>query len=381
MTRSRSLSSSVPAPGKVPADMNAADPTPSGRPVAPDERVWPAVSVIMPVLDEERHLAEAVAGVLAQEYPGELELLLALGPSRDRTDEIARELAAADPRVRLVANPAGRTPAGLNAALGAARHGVVVRVDGHGVLSDHYIRTAVAELERTGAANVGGIMNAEGQTDFERAVAWAYTSPFGLGGAKFHLGGQAGPADTVYLGVFRREVLDRLGGFDEHFVRAQDWELNYRIRAAGETVWFTPDLVVSYRPRPNLRALARQFLKTGQWRREVVRRYPDTANVRYLAAPAVTVAVAAGTAAGLAGLVGPSWLLIGWLAPAGYAAGVTAAALLAGRGLPAKARAWLPPVLATMHLTWGAGFLLGSRDAARSRRADHDATAAGGPAT
>lgn len=363
--------------------MNAAEPSRTGRPNTPDERVWPAVSVIMPVLDEERHLAAAVAGVLAQEYPGELELVLALGPSRDRTDDIARELAAADPRIRLVPNPAGRTPAGLNAALGVARHGIVVRVDGHGVLSDHYIRTAVAELERTGAANVGGIMNAEGQTDFERAVAWAYTSPFGLGGAKFHLGGQAGPADTVYLGVFRREVLDRLGGFDEHFVRAQDWELNYRIRAAGETVWFTPDLVVSYRPRPHLRALARQFLKTGQWRREVVRRYPDTANVRYLAAPAVTVGVGVGTATGLAGLVGPSWLLVGWLAPAGYALGVLGAAALAGRGLPPKARAWLPAVLATMHLTWGAGFLAGSRDAARSRRAAEapDGAAAGGPAT
>ncbi|WP_051426662.1 glycosyltransferase family 2 protein [Jiangella gansuensis] len=347
--------------------MNAADPT---RTPPAGDRAWPAVSVIMPVLDEERHLAEAVAGVLAQEYPGELELVLALGPSRDGTDEIARELAAADPRVRLVANPAGRTPAGLNAALGVARHGIVVRVDGHGVLSDSYIRTAVETLEKTGAANVGGIMHAEGQTDFERAVAWAYTSPFGLGGGRFHVGGEAGPADTVYLGVFRREVLDQLGGFDEHFRRAQDWELNYRIRAAGHTVWFTPELTVSYRPRPHLRALAKQFFKTGQWRREVVRRYTDTASVRYLAAPAVTVAVAAGTVAGVAALVGaPGWLLLGWLAPAGYASGVTGAALLAGRGLPAGARLRLPAVLATMHLTWGAGFIAGSRDAARSRRA------------
>jgi GT2 family glycosyltransferase len=114
------------------------------------------------------------------------------------------------------------------------------------------------------------------------------SSPLGIGGARFNLGGRPGPADTVYLGVFRRDVLERLGGYDEQFVRAQDWELNHRIRRAAEIVWFTPDLVVTYRPRHSLAALARQFFRTGQWRREVIRRYPETASLRYLAAPAVT---------------------------------------------------------------------------------------------
>jgi glycosyltransferase involved in cell wall biosynthesis len=325
-------------------------------------RAWPAVSVIMPVLDEERHLAEAVAGVLDQDYAGELELVLALGPSHDRTGDIAAGLALADRRVRLVDNPSGRTAEGLNAAIKAARHGVVVRVDGHGVLSPGYVSGAVEALDRTGAANVGGIMRAEGVTDFERAVARAMTSPLGIGAARFHIGGPAGPADTVYLGAFRRDVLERLGGYDEHFTRAQDWELNYRIRQAGETVWFTPDLVVTYRPRSNLRALAGQFYRTGRWRREVVRRYPETANLRYLAAPVVTAAVGLGVLAGLVGtLGGPRWLALGWLAPAGYAIGVVVAGLVEGRGLPWRARAWLPAVLATMHLGWGAGFVLGSR--------------------
>ena len=103
-----------------------------------------------------------------------------------------------------------------------------------------YVRVAVDEIRRTGAANVGGIMRAVGETDFECAVARAMTSPLGIGAAPFYLGGPAGPASSVYLGVFRREVLYRLGGYDEHFARAQDWELNHRIRAAGETVWFTP---------------------------------------------------------------------------------------------------------------------------------------------
>lgn len=321
-------------------------------------RTWPAVSVIMPVLNEERHLAAAVTHVLDQDYPGELELVIALGPSSDRTGEIARGLAERDARVRLVENPAGRTPHGLNAAIKASRHDIIVRVDGHGLLSEGYIRRAVEALQETGAANVGGIMQAEGETDFERAVACAMTSPLGIGSAAFHVGGEAGPADTVYLGAFRRDVLDRLGGYDEHFVRAQDWELNYRIRRAGELIWFTPDLKVTYRPRPNLRALASQFFRSGQWRREVVRHYPETASLRYLAPPAVVMAAGLGTVAGVAGLVGaPAWLTLGWLLPGGYAAGVVIAGLVEGRSLPAKAKTWLPAVIATMHLSWGAGFL------------------------
>ena len=329
------------------------------------QQEWPAVSVIMPVRDEERHLREAVARVLGQVYPGELEIVLAVGPSRDRTSEIAAELAERNSQVRIVPNPAGHTPHGLNAAVAAARYGIVVRVDGHGLLSPGYVRRAVELLAETGAANVGGIMQAEGETDFERAVARAMTSPFGIGGARFHLGGKAGPADTVYLGVFRRDVLERLGGYDEHFLRAQDWELNYRIRQAGGIVWFSPDLVVTYRPRRALGALARQFFRAGQWRREVVRRHPDSASPRYLAAPLVTAAVGAGTLAGLAAVAGaPGWLALGGLVPAAYTAGVVVAALVDGRGLPQSSRAWLPIVLAAMHLSWGSGFVVGPKRSA-----------------
>ena len=135
----------------------------------------PAVSVIMPVLNEERHLRGAVRAILAQEYAGEMEVVIALGPSADRTDEIAAELVREDARVHTVPNPTGRTPAALNAAIKASRHPVVVRVDGHGILSPNYIATAVRLLEETGAQNVGGIMHAEGENDWEHAVAAAMT--------------------------------------------------------------------------------------------------------------------------------------------------------------------------------------------------------------
>ena len=137
----------------------------------------------MPVRNEERHLAESVRHVLGQDYPGELELVLAVGPSADRTEEIARELAAADPRVTVVANPSGKIPAALNAAVSAARHAVIARVDGHALLPPGYLRTAVATLTETGAADVGGVMAAEGVTAFQQAVAWGMTSKAGVGSA------------------------------------------------------------------------------------------------------------------------------------------------------------------------------------------------------
>ena len=205
-------------------------------------RVWPPISVIMPILNEERHLRDAVHQVLSQQYDGPIEVVLAVGPSQDRTQEVAEALAAEDPRVRVVPNPTGRTPNALNAAIAATRYDIIARVDGHAMLPPDYLRVAVETLEATGADNVGGIMAAEGITPFEQAVARAMTSKIGVGGARFHTGGEPGPADTVYLGVFRRSALERVGGYDEHFLRAQDWEMNYRIRKTGGLVYFQPQI-------------------------------------------------------------------------------------------------------------------------------------------
>ncbi|TDQ51909.1 glycosyltransferase family 2 protein [Actinorugispora endophytica] len=312
--------------------------------------IWPAVSVVTPILNEERHLASAVRHVLSQDYPGELEVVLAVGPSKDRTQEVADRLAAEDPRVKVVANPTGRTPAGLNAAIAASSHGIVARIDGHAMMPADYLRIAVETLEETGADNVGGIMAAEGETPWERAVAAAMTSRVGVGNARFHTGGEGGPADTVYLGVFRRSALERVQGYDEAFLRAQDWEMNHRIRETGGVVWFQPRMRVSYRPRPSVRTLAKQYFHYGRWRRVVARQHKGTINLRYLAAPAALTGI-------VLGLVGGFLFWPAWLVPAAYAAAIVAASVPLGSGLPLGAKAAIPVALATMHMAWGAGFI------------------------
>ena len=327
----------------------------------------------MPVRNEERHLADSVARVLTQEYPGEFELVLAIGPSKDRTEEIAWQLAAADSRITVVQNPSGKIASAMNAAIKAARHEVITRIDGHALLPDGYLTTAVRTLLETGAADVGGVMAAEGVTAFQQAVAWCMTSPVGMGAAANHTGGEAGPADTVYLGVYRRDAIERAGGYDETMIVAEDWELNYRIRAAGGLIWFTPDLRVTYRPRATLFTLAHQHFRYGRWRRVVARRYPQTVNLRYLASPAAAAANIVGTVVGLAGAAGIAadgsapvrYLVLGLAMPAAYLAGVTGAAAALARRLPLRARAQVPLVLTTMHMTWGLGFLTSPRKLAR----------------
>ena len=310
----------------------------------------PGVSCVMPVLNEERHLRDAVGGVLGQDYEGRLELVLALGPSSDATDAVAAELALEDPRVRFVHNPTGRTPAGLNLAIAASTYDVIVRVDGHAVLPKDYVRVAVETLEATGADNVGGVMAAEGITDFERAVACAMRSKLGVGNAAFHTGGEAGPAPTVYLGVFRREALQRVGGYDEEFARAQDWEMNHRLIESGGLVWFTPELQVAYRPRSDVRALARQYRDYGRWRRVVMRQHRDTVSLRYLAPPIALVGCAVGV------LLAPirTWTLV---APGAYVGLVTVGGLWVGKDEPGRVRVRVPLAVATMHMAWGWGFL------------------------
>jgi glycosyltransferase involved in cell wall biosynthesis len=309
----------------------------------------PGVSVVLPILNEERFLADAIAAILAQEYPGELEVILALGPSRDRTNEIAQSLRANDSRIVLVDNPTGRTAAGLNAAIAASRFEIICRIDGHAEISKSYIRDAVEIMQSSNAVNVGGIMAAVGKTPFEKAVARAMRSPIGVGGARFHVGGVAGPADTVYLGVFQKSALIAAGGYDERFIRAQDWELNFRLREAGGTIWFDPRLAVIYRPRPHLKALAKQYFEYGRWRRAVTRHHKGTVNYRYLAPPLATLAIITSLFAGAT--FGPIYLVPALM----YASAILISSLFIGKSW--SERIALPAVLTTMHLSWGIGFL------------------------
>jgi glycosyltransferase involved in cell wall biosynthesis len=294
----------------------------------------------MPVRNEEKYLASAVESVFAQAAPGKTELILAIAPSVDRTRAIAEELQSRFKTLKIVDNPTGDTASGLNLAIAAASYDVIVRVDAHSQLTENYLTTALEVMRETGAANVGGRMQAVGVSPLQHAVAFGYNNRVGLGGGSFHVGGKAGAVDTVYLGVFQKSWLQKVGGFDPKWVRGQDWELNQRIREAGGVVWFDPRLVVNYFPRSSLSALARQFYQTGVWRGALTRQAPFQSSIRYWIPPLFVVAALFGF---------PLWLYLLFIGLIAFNA----------LELPNGVKLRVLLVLPTMHFSWGIGFWVG----------------------
>ena len=323
------------------------------------------VTFVMPVLNERGYLQRAVETVLAQEVDGPSELILALAPSTDGTNDLAERLAQGEDRIVLVDNPAADIPVGLNRAIRAGRYPTIVRVDAHSELQPGYTRRALATLDRVRAANVGGVMRAEGRTPFQRAVARAYNSPVGLGGGAYHGGHEAGEAESAYLGVMRRSVLEEVGLFDETIRRGEDWELNLRIRRAGYRVWFDPELSVTYWPRESWARLARQFRATGRWRGELVRRFGRGNSLRFFAPPALVVALVLSVVVGVLQLTGmlaggwAAWASVVYLPVLAYIVLIAAWSIGPGGGTGWRDKLWTAAVLPTMHLSWGAGFLAG----------------------
>jgi len=311
----------------------------------------------MPVLDAASTIAEAVASALGQDYEGELEVVIGHGPSRDGTADVLEQYAN-NPRIRVVPNPSGRTPSGLNTAIAASRGEIIVRCDAQTRLSTSYVRRAVEILQETGADNVGGVQTAEGVFFLQRSIAIALKSPLGIGDARHHTGGKPGPTDTVYLGVFRREALKRVGDFDEAQVRNQDYELNWRLRKTGGTVYFHPDLRTIYRPRSSLRGLWRQYWSYGVWKRSMLRKHPHSLRGRQLTPPAFIIGLAVSLV-----LLATPWPWAAAVLPGMYLLALVATTLAQALHHRDPAVIALPVVLPTMHLAWGLGFLIGRKHA------------------
>jgi len=310
---------------------------------------FPPVSVILPILNEERDLSNCISAILQQDYPSEIEVILALGPSEDKTTQIAEKLSASDSRIKLVSNPTGQTAVGLNLAIKVSSNEIICRIDGHSEISNNYVKTAVEILQQKNAVNVGGLMYADSDSGLQRVVAQAMRSKLGVGPSKFHTGGSAGESDTVYLGTYKKAAVLAAGGFDERYIRAQDWELNYRLRKNDGLIWFDPRLQVTYRPRSTFKKLAKQYFQYGRWRRVISRQHINTVNFRYLAPP---FAVATNTLSIFFSIIISPLFITPLLI---YFCALIIGSLFIGRKVVDKLI--MPFVLATMHFSWGIGFI------------------------
>jgi cellulose synthase/poly-beta-1,6-N-acetylglucosamine synthase-like glycosyltransferase len=250
----------------------------------------PVVSIAMPCLNEGPYIEACLRSVLAQDYPPDrLEILVVDGGSTDSTRDIIARVAAQDPRVVLVDNPARLQAAGMNAALQRASGDVIVRMDVHCEYASDYVRRCVEVLERTGACNVGGAQRARAKTAFQRALCAALDSPLGVGGASYRSARNEGFVDTVFLGAFRRCVFEEVGLFDPGAITNEDAELNQRIRLAGGTVYLSRAIVVHYYPRDSFGALARQYFRYGRGRARTLLKHGKLLSLRPVL-PAMLVA-------------------------------------------------------------------------------------------
>jgi succinoglycan biosynthesis protein ExoA len=321
------------------------------------EGLLPFVSVVMPVRNEAGFIERSLGSVLGQDYPADrMEVIVADGMSDDGTREMVCAAAGRDARVRLVDNPGRIAPTALNAALAGARGTIIIRVDGHTEIASDYVRQCVLELERTGADNVGGRMEAEGNGTVRQAIAAATSSPFGVGGARFHYSEAEEWVDTVYLGAWRRTTFDSLGLFDEELVRNQDDEFNYRLRAAGGRILLSPKIRSRYYGRSSLSSLARQYFQYGLWKVRVLQKHPRQMRPRHFIPP---LYVATLLLLALGALFAPA-TRVGLLGGAGiYVVACLFASAAAARRTRFPEALLLPAVFAVLHLSYGIGFLAG----------------------
>jgi succinoglycan biosynthesis protein ExoA len=311
-------------------------------------------SILIPVLNEERYVRDATATMQAQRFDGTVEFLFVDGGSEDRTVEILEELAREDERIRILDNPAGATPNGLNVGLRHARGLFIARMDGHTLYPPEYLARGIERLRRGDVEWVSGPQLAVGTDKWSRRVALALSSLLGTGGAGFRRRmEEETEVDSGFTGVWRRETLEALGGWDERWPVDQDYELAARVRERGGRIVCLPSMAASYIPRNSLRRLLRQYWRYGYYKVKTLRAHPASMRRSHVLPPGVACATLAAFA---------PWRPLRTAGRAGvavYLASILAASVRSSTPENRRDATSLPLVFATMHLSYGLGFLWG----------------------
>lgn len=327
------------------------------RQAYPSDISLPMISVVVPMRNEERHIAECLESLLRQDYPStRVEILVVDGMSEDRSREIVGEFVSRNPNIRLLDNPKRITPTALNIGIRQAKGDVICLVSAHCRLEGDYLSQCVKYLQLTKADNVGGMMRAMGQNYVGEAIALVTSSPFGIGNSKFHYSHREQYVDTVYLGAYPRAVFDRIGLFDERLVRNQDYEFNYRLRRNGGRIFYTPAIKVLYYCRDSVFGLFRQYFQYGFWKAQVIKKHPRSIAPRQLVPP---IFVATLITTGLLGLPNHQFRYLFALVVVSYLIALLISSILIARREGCRFLPVLPLTFSCLHFAWGSGVLWG----------------------
>lgn len=318
------------------------------------------VSVIVPCFNEAGTIRLLLDAIGVQTYPCErIEVLIADGRSTDRTREEIQFWSAAHPdlQVRIVDNPDRAIPAALNRAIEAATGEIIVRLDAHCVPNPDYIERCVAGLAAGLGENVGGRWEIlpGGKSWAARSIAAAASSPIGVGDAKYRYSENGGIVDTVPFGAYRRETLERLGGYDESLLSNEDYDLNVRIRKSGGKIYFDPAIRSVYFARSSFAALAKQYYRYGYWKVAMLAKEPKSIRWRQLLPPLFVLTFGLLVLASLLSETARSMLLLMCIIYAGALLFVSIRT--AGKNDDLGLILGMPLAVCTMHFCWGFGFL------------------------
>jgi succinoglycan biosynthesis protein ExoA len=320
----------------------------------------PSISIIIPCYNEQGTIRNLLEAINAQTFPrADLEVVIADGRSTDGTHTQIAAFSDSHPdlHIKLVDNPRRNIPAGLNCALKEAKGEIIIRLDAHSLPYPDYLERSVADLQAGFGENVGGIWEIYpgAQTWVAQSIAAASSHPLGVGDALYRHADKAAEVDTVPFGAFKRELLAQVGFFDETLLSNEDYEFNARIRKSGGTVWLDPSIRSVYFARPTLGQLSRQYGRYGYWKWLMLRRYPGTLRWRQALPPLFVLSLVIGAA--LAVLL-PIFRLLLALEILLYCIALAAAGIVvAVRQKKAFLSIGIPCAIATMHLSWGTGFL------------------------
>jgi len=323
-----------------------------------DKRVFPFVSVLIPIRNEGSYISQCLQAVSQQDYSSDLfEILISDGLSTDNTRAIVAEWMKNDPRIRLFDNPKQIVPTGMNILIPQAKGEILIRVDGHCVIAPDYISNCVLHLKKDSVDGVGGSMHSIGEDLVSQVTALAMSSKFGVGNSSFRTEtGQTKLADTVPFPAYTREIIQRAGLYDEELVRNQDDEYNYRIREMGGKILLAEDVRSTYYSRGSLAKLWKQYFQYGYWKVRVLQKHPRQMSLRQFVPLAFVLALILTLFLSFLVSWGRLALLILFVA---YIAPNLAASIVSALGQGAKKLLLLPLAFAIIHFSYGLGFLVG----------------------